>query len=124
MGFDLDIHYKPGLENKAANALSRKNPVPELFSASVPVAIQLEEVDSEVERDTELAKIIQDLKHDPTQHPDYELVQGRLLRQRKLVVPKSILSLSCESVTTVSMEDTEESWRHKNRLVYCSTGRG
>lgn len=83
LGFDFDIHYKPGLENKAADALSRKSPVTELFAVSVPVSIQLEEVGSEVERDSELSKLIQELTQDPSSHPDYTLVQGRLLRQGK-----------------------------------------
>lgn len=94
LGFDFDIHYKPGLENKAADALSRKNPVSELFAVTVPVAIQMEEVGSEVEKDPELAKIIQELRQDPTQHPDYQLVQGRLLRQGKLVIPKASQMIS------------------------------
>lgn len=61
LGFDFDIHYKPGLENKAADALSRKSPVAEMFALPVPVSIQLEEVGAEVERDEALSKIIQEL---------------------------------------------------------------
>lgn len=89
LGFDIDIHYKPGLENKAADALSRKSPVAELFALSVPVSIQLEEVGAEVERDEALSKIIHELQQDPNTHPDYFVVQGRLLRQSKLVLPKT-----------------------------------
>lgn len=63
--------------------------MPELFALFVPVAIQLEEVGSEVERDAELGKIIQALQEGSTEHPDYTLVQGRLLRQGKLVIPKT-----------------------------------
>lgn len=89
LGFDFDIHYKPGLENKAADALSRKSPAVELFAVSVPVSIQLEEIGSEVERDEELSQLLQELRRDPSTHPDYSIVQGRLLRQGKLVVPKT-----------------------------------
>lgn len=89
LGFDFDIHYKPGMENKTADALSRKNPVTELFAVSVPVSIQLEEVGTEVERDAELSKVVEELRKDPKTHPEYALVQGRLLRQGKLVIPKT-----------------------------------
>lgn len=89
LGFDFDIHYKPGLENKAADGLSRRSAVPELFAVSVPVSIQLEEVGSEVGKDEELSKIMEDLSRDPTSHSTYSMVQGRLLRQGKLVLPKT-----------------------------------
>lgn len=89
MGFDFDIHYKPGLENKAADALSQKEAVPELFALSVPVAIQLEEIFCEVDRDPKLRKIREELQLDATKHPEYSVVQGRLLRQGKRVIPKS-----------------------------------
>ena len=51
LGFDFEIQYKPGLENKAADALSRKNVVAELFALSVPAAIQLELISEEVDKD-------------------------------------------------------------------------
>lgn len=49
LGFDFDIHYKPGLENKVADALSRKLVAPEMFALSISAAIQLEEICSEVD---------------------------------------------------------------------------
>ncbi|XP_023644452.1 uncharacterized protein LOC111832374 [Capsella rubella] len=91
LGFDFDIHYKPGLENKAADALSRKEVVPSLFALSVPAAIQLEEICVAVDRDPELQKVIKELSADKATHPDYSMVQGRLLRQGKLVIPKGSL---------------------------------
>lgn len=80
LGFDFDIHYKPDLENKAADALSRKDPVLELYAVSVPVSIQLEEVGSEVDKDEELSKLKQEVSRDPQSHPDFSVVQGRLLQ--------------------------------------------
>ena len=47
MGFDFEIHYKPGMENKAADALSRKAVVAELLAVSVPTVVQLEEISGE-----------------------------------------------------------------------------
>ena len=71
LGFDFDIEYKPGLENKAADALSRKGVVARLYALTVPAAIQLEEICSEVDKDKELQEIIADLKRDPLLQPDY-----------------------------------------------------
>lgn len=42
LGFDFDIVYKPGLDNKAADALSRKTEVSELYAVTVSTALQLE----------------------------------------------------------------------------------
>lgn len=88
LGFEFDITYKPGLENKAADALSRKAEVAELFAVTVPTALQLEEISGEVDKDEELQRLITELREDSARHPDYSWVQGRLLRQGKLVVPK------------------------------------
>ena len=89
LGFDFDIQYKPGLENKAADALSRQEVIPTLFALSVPAAIQLEEICSAVDKDQELQAIVRALQKDPSLQPDFSLVQGRLLRRGKLVVPQS-----------------------------------
>ena len=88
LGFDFEIHYMPGLENKAVDALSRKVPVAELFALSAPIALQLEEISSEVDKVPELQKLIQEWQHDHSAHPQYSVVQGRLLRQGKMVVPQ------------------------------------
>ena len=88
LGFDFEIQYKPGLENKTADALSRKAFGPEAFALSVPIALQMEDISKAVENDPELGQIVQDLKNGSKAHPDFTLVQGRLLRQGKLVIPK------------------------------------
>lgn len=48
----------------------------------------MEAIGGEVDGDEELQKIITELREEPTKHPDYALVQGRLLRKGKLVLPK------------------------------------
>lgn len=88
LGFDFDIQYRPGLENKTADAFSRRGVVTELHVLSVSTVVQLEEICKEVDRDEELQKLITELKLDAKSHPDYSLVQGRLLKQEKLVLPR------------------------------------
>lgn len=87
LGFDFEIQYRPGLENKAADALSRRVGVLELMALSVPKAIQLEDITSEVDRDQRLSEIREEVLNGSTEHSDYTVTQGRLLRQGKLVLP-------------------------------------
>lgn len=89
LGFDFDIHYKSGLENKAADALSRIEATPHMFVLSMHVVIQLEEIGTKVEKDLELKHIKEDLLKDPTAYAEFTVVQGRLMRQEKLVIPQS-----------------------------------
>ncbi|KFK36440.1 hypothetical protein AALP_AA4G124900 [Arabis alpina] len=89
LGFDFDIVYKPGLENKAADALSRREGVPQLFALSIPGAIQLDMIQTEVDKDMELSKIKAEVLQNVGLHPEFSVVQGRLLKQGKLVIPKS-----------------------------------
>lgn len=51
--------------------------------------LQLEEIASAVDKDPELQKLISELKVNPSTHPDFMMVQGRLLRQGKMVVPRA-----------------------------------
>lgn len=53
-----------------------------------PVAIQLEEISGEVDKDPELQKLITEWQQDPKTHPDYAVVNGRLLRRGKLVITR------------------------------------
>lgn len=57
LGFDFEIVYKPGLENKAADALSRQVSPRELFAVSMTTALQLEEIACEVDKDPVLQQL-------------------------------------------------------------------
>ncbi|KFK22215.1 hypothetical protein AALP_AAs67613U000200, partial [Arabis alpina] len=89
LGFNFDIMYKPGLENKVADALSRKELLPQLFALSIPAAIQLDMIQEAVERDADLKKIKEEVLLNVGLHPEFSVVQGRLLKQGKLVIPKT-----------------------------------
>lgn len=104
LGFDFEIVYKPGLENKAADALSRQVTPRELFAVSMTTALQLEEIACEVDKDPALQQLRSEVQTDATKHPDYSVVHGRLLRKGKLVLPKtsSLIGGSWLNITTAN----------------------
>ena len=50
--------YKPGLENKAADALSRVPPTVHLNQLTTPILIDLKVIREEVEKDERLKEIV------------------------------------------------------------------
>ena len=89
LGFDFDIHYKPGLENKAADALSRRGVSTELMALSIPTAIQLKDVEKELALDPALQQLREEVLAHVGDHKDYEVIQGRLLRKGRIVLPRT-----------------------------------
>lgn len=88
MGFQFEIQYKPGLENKAADALSRVSHSPKLMALSLPGIEQLEELAREVAEDKTLQKIVEELKQHPSDWPDHSICEGHLLYKGRLMLPK------------------------------------
>lgn len=88
LGFDFEIEYKSGLENKAANALSRIELATSLTILSMPCVLQQDEWLKAVEGDPELSQNLAALRKDPTSYPNFALVWGALLYRDKLVLPK------------------------------------
>ena len=76
MGYDFDIQYKPGLENKAANALSRVRIEPTLTALSNPCLKVLEELETQVMAEEGLRRIMESLREDPNSVAGYSIVQG------------------------------------------------
>ena len=62
LGYDFEILYQPGLQNKAADALSRMDQPVELKSLTTTGIIDVRLIEKEVENDVELKKIIENLK--------------------------------------------------------------
>lgn len=95
LGFDFDIVYKPGIENKAADALSRMNQpeeqstVSSLLAITIPAALQLQDLYQEIERDEGIQKIISQVKAGTNSCKKYSVFDGRLWYKKRLVIPKT-----------------------------------
>ncbi|KFK29574.1 hypothetical protein AALP_AA7G152200 [Arabis alpina] len=93
--------YKPGLENKAAYILSRLE-APQLLALSMPISLQLSEIEAAVDQDIDLSKLKQEMLSDPTTHPDFSVVQGAYMDKKcpfigTVFVRGRILSGTCHS---------------------------
>ena len=85
LGFDFEIKYKVGKDNRAANALSRKL----YYSAISAVSFQdWEGLEQEVQKDDKLRQILQELIQGNQVQQGYELKGGRLYYKGRLVIPK------------------------------------
>lgn len=68
-GYDFDIQYRPGLENKAADALPRRELVATLMVMTISHVIQLDELVGQVVEDANLKRIVVGLQKDPLFKP-------------------------------------------------------
>ena len=85
-GYDFEIQYKPGKENSAADALSRRSS----YCAMTVLKIHdFEEWVEEIKQDVKLQKTMQDLIINPMSHAGYTLRDQKLFYKEKLVLSKS-----------------------------------
>ncbi|TYK21513.1 Transposon Ty3-G Gag-Pol polyprotein [Cucumis melo var. makuwa] len=89
LGYDFEILYQPGLQNKAADALSRMDHSLELKAISTAGIIDMEVVTKEVEKDEELQLITQQLQTNPALEGKYSLSNGKLMYKGRVVLSKS-----------------------------------
>ncbi|KAL0552088.1 hypothetical protein IC582_011184 [Cucumis melo] len=89
MGFDFEIFYKVGPENKAADALSHISIEDQLHVISIPSILDIAVVEKEVQEDAKLRAIFEKLLVDPDCILRYTVRQGRLFVKGKLVLPRT-----------------------------------
>lgn len=65
LAYDFEILYQLGLQNKAADALSKVDTTPELNTMTTSRIVDMEAVAKEVEEDEELQKIVKQLQATP-----------------------------------------------------------
>ncbi|PNX76538.1 hypothetical protein L195_g032490, partial [Trifolium pratense] len=86
MGYDFEVKYKPGKENSVADALSRQMQ----YQAVTMIQCEAwEGLESEIQDDDKLKKVVQDLIGEPLSHQGYQLKGGRLYHEGRIVIPKN-----------------------------------
>ncbi|KAL4032881.1 hypothetical protein IC575_005964 [Cucumis melo] len=90
LGYPFEVVYKPGLENKAADALSRKPPVVQLCGISAPILLDLKIIKEEVEKDEKLQKVVNEWKNeDGEKNNRFSVKNGMLHYKNRLVLSKT-----------------------------------
>ena len=90
LGYSFEVVYKPGAENKAAEALSRKPAEVHLFGLYVPITIDLEVIKKEVFQDPKYVKIVEEIKQlEEPAESKYSLQNGMLMFKNRLVILKN-----------------------------------
>ncbi|KAL0537658.1 hypothetical protein IC582_026641 [Cucumis melo] len=93
LGYSFEVLYKPGLENKAADALSRVPSVVQLNQLTVPALIDLKLIQKEVEKDDYLKQIIKRIT-EGEEVPKYTIHHGILQYKGRIVIAKSSTLIS------------------------------
>ncbi|KAA0040679.1 Ty3/gypsy retrotransposon protein [Cucumis melo var. makuwa] len=90
LGYTFDVEYKPGVENKAADALSKVTPTIQTHTVTAPVFPDLQIIKEEVEKDIRLMKIIAELNsNDNQQDSKFNICNGMLKYKDRLVISQS-----------------------------------
>jgi hypothetical protein len=84
LGYDFEIQYKEGKENRVADALSR---VVSLQAISMVSSADWSIIVEETTQDEKLQRMIQELVVDPKSHPSFEFRKGCLWYKNRLVIP-------------------------------------
>ncbi|MCI26512.1 RNA-directed DNA polymerase (Reverse transcriptase), partial [Trifolium medium] len=76
LGYQFEVKYKPGLENRAADALSRCYDELDLCTIiSYPQWVESQRLLDEVKNDTTIQKLIQEVSSNPDSKPGYSVKQ-------------------------------------------------
>ncbi|MCI06562.1 RNA-directed DNA polymerase (Reverse transcriptase) [Trifolium medium] len=87
LGYQFEVKYKPGLENKAADALSRCHGDVELQTlVSYPTWLGGKILLAEVAQDPYIKDLIAEVQSQPDAKPGFTVKQGMLFYQDRLVI--------------------------------------
>ncbi|KAA0039461.1 Ty3/gypsy retrotransposon protein [Cucumis melo var. makuwa] len=110
LGYSFEVVYKPGVENRAADALSRKPEEVQLFGLSIPVTVDLDVIKREVFQDSKYMKIIRQIEQgEELQVNSYALQKGLLMYKNRLNSSRVVLGRDekhCEECLTCQRNKT------------------
>lgn len=89
LGYDFEILYQPGLQNKAADALSRIEQPMEMNSMFTVGIVKMEIVNRKMLKDTKLQRIWEELQHGSEGGSKYSLENGKLLYENRVVLSRT-----------------------------------
>ncbi|KAI0525136.1 hypothetical protein KFK09_004527 [Dendrobium nobile] len=89
LGYDFEIQYKPGLENKAADALSRKVECSQLIATSVPQLVDWGKLRTENMTSKELGSFREAIRKGEEISAGYTVEDQLLLHKGRLVLPRT-----------------------------------
>lgn len=95
MGYQFDILYKPEIDNKAGDGLSRMmqglmlNYSMVLLALTVPKVLQLEDLYAEIEQDAEIQAIETQVLAGEVVKKGYVVVDGKVWYKRMLVISEN-----------------------------------
>lgn len=89
LGFNFEISYKPGCENKVADGLSRSMSVSSLIlSLTTPSVLQWEDLFKEIAENKTIQEMIRKIQSGELQSSKYNILDGKLWFKNRLVIPK------------------------------------
>lgn len=86
MGYDFELHYKPGRENKVADALSRLE-APTFLAISGPTVPWLNELRSYFTDTTKGKRSMTELEQNPSSLPHHKAQNSLVYFQGRLLIP-------------------------------------
>lgn len=88
MGYNFKVQYRRRVENRAADALSRKVHFVELGALTMPRLEELDALDEETKQDVKLQKLIHDILRGTNDNHGYHLKKRTLFYKDRLVISK------------------------------------
>lgn len=90
LGYTYEIVYKPGAQNRVADALSRiHEPTAELLAITIPHWDIFQKLKASFQEDCHLAELIEKVQNDPVAFPKFEVIRGVLYFKGKLYIPSN-----------------------------------
>lgn len=89
IGLNYRIEYKPGVENRVEDALSRRPQMEEInqLSLSAPLSLDKTALESQLKKDEEYSPIITSLEKGKSTHEGFCLQGGLVYKNDRLVIP-------------------------------------